>query len=196
MSTPLLAGVALALLFFWATGAYNRLVRLRSAVDQAFQGLDRLLQEQLAWLRGILPASAAAAAAPSAAEGADELALAAWARLGAAGEQLAVALAPMRARPVDRAAAETVLLARTVLDEAWQEVLTCGWFMAEALPSRESLQAEWSRLQHQEAPTMAAFNEAVKAYNAAVDQFPALLLARLFGFQPARPLASPDAEPA
>lgn len=194
MSTPLLAGVALALLFFWATGAYNRLVRLRSAIGQAFQGLDRLLQEQLAWLRGVVPASALAG--PDTEAGADDLALAAWARLAAAGEQLAVALAPMRARPVDVAAADAVHLARTVLDEAWQEVLTCGWFMAEALPSRESLQAEWSRLQHQEVPLATAFNAAVQDYNAAVGQFPALLLARLFGFRPARLLAPPDAAPA
>jgi LemA protein len=34
----------------------------------------------------------------------------------------------------------------------------------------------------------AEFNKAVARYNAAVTQFPAVLLARLFGFRPAQPM--------
>lgn len=187
-SSSVLAAGLLALLLFWATGAYKRLVRMRAAVGQAFAGLDRLQQEQLGWLRAALPASLGADP-PAPPGGADEAALAAWTRLAAAGEQLAVALEPVRARPADHAAIDSLALARAVLREAWDEVLTCGWFMAEALPSRESLQAEWDRLQHQEAPLIAGFNSAVQAYNRAVAQFPAALLARLLGFRRARPLA-------
>ncbi|HMN22634.1 MAG TPA: LemA family protein [Ottowia sp.] len=187
--SSMLAAGLLALLLFWATGAYNRLARMRSAVGQAFAELDRLLLEQLGWLRAALPASLRAETSGTA-EGADEAAVAAWTRLAAAGEQLAVALQPVRARPADRHAIDSLVLARAVLRDAWDEVLTCGWFLAEALPSRESLQAEWDRLQHQEAPLIAGFNDAVRAYNQAVAQFPAVLLAPLFGFRLARPLAA------
>lgn len=191
----MLAAALLALLLFWATGAYSRLVRMRAAVGQAFAGLDRGLQEQLDWLRAALPASVAARDGAALPAGADEAAVAAWTRLAAAGEQLALALVPARERPADRVAIETLVLARTVVRDAWDEVLTCGWFMAEALPSRESMQAEWARLQHQEAPLGAAFDAAVLAYNRAVAQFPAAMLARLLGFRRARALASGDPGP-
>lgn len=190
-ASSMFAAALFALLLFWATGAYSRLARMRGAIGQAFAGLDRVLQEQLDWLRAALPASLAAPV-PT---GADEAAVAAWTRLAAAGEQLALALVPARERPADRVAIETLVLARTVVRDAWDEVLTCGWFMAEALPSRESMQAEWARLQHQEAPLGAAFDAAVLAYNQAVAQFPAVLLARLLGFRRARALASGDLGP-
>ena len=56
---------------------------------------------------------------------------------------------------------------------------------ADAVPSAERLQARWMRLLHQSLPLRAAFNDAVQAYNQAIRQFPASLMARLFGFRPA-----------
>ena len=56
MSNPLWPVLlVLALVFFWAIGAYNRLVRLRAAVGTAFAALEPLLRERLAWVKGALP---------------------------------------------------------------------------------------------------------------------------------------------
>ena len=90
----------LALLFFWAIGAYNRLVRLRSAVVKAFAVLDEQLVRQLVWVQGCLPEAMRGGAVTAPGELQDEV-TAAWARLHAASEQFAVALAQARAQPID-----------------------------------------------------------------------------------------------
>ena len=48
-------GVILAVLFFWAVGAYNRLVRLRTLAVKNFAALDEQLVRQLVWVQGCLP---------------------------------------------------------------------------------------------------------------------------------------------
>jgi hypothetical protein len=47
----------LAVLFFWAVGAYNRLVVLRASVAKQFATVDAQLLRVLVWLQGNLPAS-------------------------------------------------------------------------------------------------------------------------------------------
>jgi len=47
----------LAVLFFWAVGAYNRLVVLRASVAKQFAAVDAQLIRVLVWLQGNLPAS-------------------------------------------------------------------------------------------------------------------------------------------
>lgn len=54
-----------------------------------------------------------------------------------------------------------------------------------AVPSAERLQQRWMRLLHQSIPLRTAYNEAAATYNAAIGQFPASVIARLFGFAPA-----------
>ena len=49
--------VIAALLFFWAVGAYNRLVRLRAACAQQFAVVDAQFVRLWAWVQGSLPAS-------------------------------------------------------------------------------------------------------------------------------------------
>ena len=46
-----------ALVFFWAVGAYNRLVRLRAACAQQFAVVDAQFVRLWAWVQGSLPAS-------------------------------------------------------------------------------------------------------------------------------------------
>ncbi|KAB2899823.1 MAG: LemA family protein, partial [Burkholderiaceae bacterium] len=57
-SSPIFWATA-ALLLFWTVGAYNRLVRLRSCVIQAFGGLDAHLVRLMAMLGECAPACAA-----------------------------------------------------------------------------------------------------------------------------------------
>ena len=180
MSNPLWPVLlVLALVFFWAIGAYNRLVRLRAAVGTAFAALEPLLRERLAWVKGALPpAEPPAPDAP--ASTLDEPRTQAWARLDAAGEQLALALAPVRSQPVSARAVCSLAQAQAALHAAW---------VAVAPPEAgQALQAQWDRLRHQELPLTGAFNEAVRAYNAAATQFPAMVMARLCGFRPGQML--------
>ena len=173
----------LALLLFWAVGAYNRLVRLRSAAIQAFGGLDAHMVRLIA-LTGEYEA----------ARGADETAGTgpqdAHAALWAAATQFGASLAVLRARPLDVHAAEALTAAARVLDTAWQAALReAGWSGEGAAPP--SL-APWVQRRGQLALHSASarqqFNDAALQYNAAVAQFPANLLAWLFGFKKAQTL--------
>lgn len=173
----------LAVLIFWAIGAYNRLVRLRARVGRAFAPLDERLVRQLVWVQGCLPPEwRAEGAVPEATEG--EPVRAAWRRLLAASEQLSHSLAAARARPLDAHAVAALTEARSALNMSWQRVSALGVGLTGARLPAEWL-AQHEQLLAQILPLCEAFNQAAWAYNEAIAQFPALLLARLFGFRPA-----------
>jgi LemA protein len=176
-------GLGAALLLFWAIGAYNRLVRLRSDAVKAFAALDELLVRQYVWVQGCLPAALRGGPQTVPGDLQDEV-TAAWTRLHAASEQFAVALAQARAQPIDVSAMASLVMAHEALRTAWASALVDA-VPADAVPSAERLQARWMRLLHQALPLRTAFNEAAQAYNQAIAQFPASVIARLGGFQPA-----------
>ncbi|HPZ58682.1 LemA family protein [Ottowia sp.] len=182
-STTLWWIVGVALLLFWGIGAYNRLVRLRAGVGKAFAALDEQLVRQLVCVQGCLPESMRDDTAAVLAEPQDT-ASAAWARLQAASEQFAVALAQARSQPIDAPVMARLVMSHEALRAAWAGALADA-VPPDAVPSADRLQARWLRLLHQSLPFRTAFNESAQAYNQAVQQFPALLLARLFGFRPA-----------
>ncbi|TXI15556.1 MAG: LemA family protein [Ottowia sp.] len=175
--------IAAALLLFWGIGAYNRLVRLRAAVARAFAALDEQLVRQLVWIQGGLPEALRDGPHTTPGELNDEV-TAAWGRLHAASEQFAVALAQARAQPLDVAAMAALVMSHEALRTAWAHALADA-VPPDAVPSADRLQARWMRLLHQSLPLRAAFNDAAQSYNQAIRQFPASLLAHLFGFQPA-----------
>ena len=175
--------MAAALLFFWSVGAYNRLVRLRAAVVGAFAALDEQLVRQWVWVQGCLPDSMRGAVPTMPGELQDAV-TAAWVRLHAASEQFAVALAHARAQPIDAQRMASLVMAHEALRTAWGATLSEA-VPADAVPSSDRLQARWMRLLHQSLPLRTAFNDAAQAYNLAIGQFPASLLARLFNFKPA-----------
>ena len=115
-TSPVFWGLC-ALMLFWAVGAYNRLVRLRSAVVQAFGGLDAHLVRLMALLA---ECGAAHEAAHPAAQGAVGQACAA---LQAAATQFGASLAVARARPLQSDAAGALAAGREVLAAAWQALL-------------------------------------------------------------------------
>lgn len=172
-ATQALLAAIVAILVFWMVGAYNRMVRLRSALIERFAAVDAqcrarhaLLTSQHALLSGVLVSAAprldALQAAARQAEAAREKAAV---RPGAASAITSLRaaediLADARARlPVQSAAGVDLAGLNTQLAEG---------DMALAFARRE-------------------FNEGVTAYNEAVEQFPTVLLARLFGFRPAAP---------
>ncbi len=166
----------LALGLFWMVGAYNRLVRLRSAVMRAFGALDTffvrwiaLTSECLAALDDLAPDGGMADAG---------------AAVAAATTQLGASLAVARARPLDGGAIAALGAGVQALAGAWQ-TLTSYDGGGDATVQGEL--ALWARqnesLRQQSVPARTAFNEAVASYNGAVVQFPASVLAWLFGFR-------------
>ncbi len=175
---------ALGVLLFWSVGAYNRMVRLRSATLEAFATLDA----QLMRLVGLLQSSLPAAAAPSAV--AQDLCgdgSSLWDGLQSAVSQFTASLAAARAHPLDRDAMAALSAAQGVLAMAWQRLQHETHDLAgSAVP--ETLQVQWEQLALPARVASEHFNLAVARYNEAIDQFPALLLAWLFGFKAARPV--------
>ena len=185
MSNRWLLWIALAVLLFWSVGAYNRLVRLRGAVRVAFDTLDQQWRQHVEMVRACLPASAdASEESPGRLMDAMD---SFWAGLAGAANQFVASLAAARARPFDPDAIAALATAREVLAMAWQRVQNEGEDLAGA-PLPQDLQAQWQQFTVQTALAAEAFNRAVTNYNDGIAQFPALLLASLFAFKPARAL--------
>lgn len=179
LTTSVLGWLLLGVLVFWAVGAYNRLVRLRSAALLAFGALDAQ------WLRHtellsvavpmpvLVPVAEEPVAAPVEPEPAVPTALA------AASAQLMASLAVARSRPLERDAIAALAAARSVWDMAWAQVQDQGD------ADKALAQQRWELWATQAAAAQSEFNSVICQHNLAVSQFPAVVLARLFGFRPA-----------
>jgi len=191
-SLPFWIGGALAL--FWFVGAYNRLVRLRSAAVQAYATLDAALVRQLEFVQARAAEAdttdAAGAEAPSDAS------------LQAASGQLATLLAATRLRALDPAGIAALGTALRVMVAAWQRLHPEAVVSFEAdgtlsrpapLNGKDELLTDSAPIAWPE-PSAAAeiargqFNLAVAQYNAAIGQFPALMVAWIMQLRPAAPL--------
>ena len=175
----------IAVLLFWAVGAYNRLVRLRSDVVRAFAAVDEVLSVLPALIQAALQMHGVPEVGvdTSADAGANRSSLRRDC-LTAAGQQFARALANARARPLDPELAAALREAQDGLDGVWRST---------PAPKSEHCPADWpdglqvrvARLADESRVPAALFDEAVQTYNAAIRQFPALVLARIWGFRPA-----------
>ncbi len=174
--------LALAVALFWSVGAYNRLVRLRSLAIAAFQVLDARLGNYIVLVDTHITASATintlaqqpfhpATSTPV------------WAGLLGARTQFEASLRVVRRRALDAGAMAALQTAHGTLQAAWARVLAHDRDQAELLPA--SCGAQWDDNSRLVSHAMAEFNRAVLDHNAAITQFPALLLARIFGFRPA-----------
>jgi len=177
MLSSTLFWIGLAVTLFWSVGAYNRLVRLRSAVLKAFGGLDVHLVRMLAML-GEYDAAQASAGAPD---------LEARQALQAAAAQCAASLAVARARPLDAGGAVALSTDLQALEDAWGAL--SHQLPALAVPDGATPWSQrWEQHQTENAQALAQLGAAVVQYNAAIAQFPAQVLAWLFGFKAARAL--------
>ena len=215
-SSPLF-WIVFSIAIFWALGAYNRLMRLRSAVVQAFGSLDAHIVRQVALLGEFGAAHPAHAAMPG--QGALQQQqllppqLQELAALQGATTQLSASLAVARARPLQANAIAALAAAREVLQASWTKALhaiqaTPAAATQEMVPGSSAVseadssgaaapasplpaalwQARWEEHVQQNDHAIRVFNEAVVHYNGAVAQFPANLLAWVFGFKAARAL--------
>lgn len=179
-----------AVLFFWAVGAYNRIVRLRSAVIAAFGGLDTFLLRLIALL-GEYQSARAAGGTGQHRQRHDAL--------EAATAQFGAALVVVRAAPLDGAAMAALATGVQVIDDAWK-TLAVGEELARAArgkgkskvatvaaPEADSRFQPWAQqyqeLQLHSNAAKEQYNQAVASYNQAVGQFPANLLAWFFSFK-------------
>ncbi len=184
-----------AILSFWALGAYNRLMRLRSAVAQAFGSFDAHMVRLVALLGEFSAAHTVQSA--NGVTGSDQE----MAALQGATTQLSACLAVVRARPLAGDAVAALTAARVVLQAAWQgtarKELDAGSVRSQGspldaseellmLPTPSVWQLRWDEHALQNDQAARVFNDAVAQYNAAIAQFPANVLAWVFGFKAAR----------
>ena len=181
-SSSFLPWVISAVGLFWAVGAYNRLVRLRSEANQAFAALEAELAKQVHLVQECVPAEEDQPQSQFTGGSAF------WGGLQGAAAQMQASLAAARTRPLDPE--------RIAALGAAQEVLSMAWDRAERddahdlagprLP--ENFSGERQQIVRMTQAAIEHFNHAVNAYNEAIAQFPAALLAWIFGFHPGRGL--------
>ena len=183
----------LATLFFWAVGAYNRLVVLRANVAKQFAAVDAQLLRVLVWLQGNLPASMRdmlsemeEAALPEALLK-NERDLSLWDILEALSDSLDAA----RTQPLSPVVMQQVNQNRLAL-AAWAKAEVRAGQSGEATWFIDPLPYKFDRLKAQAWPLMDAYNQAAAKYNEAVSQFPASVLAKQVKFLPAQTLEIAD----
>ena len=181
MPNPLIFWTCAALLLFWAVGAYNRMVRLRSEAKTAFAAFEAELNRQAELVHASLPASMIPSGLTQPGELLDEV-TALWSGLRAAATQLTASVTAMRPRPLDPEAAAALSEAHGVLMTAWSRVSQEANDLAgSSIP--EALTQQWQLLSVRTGAAGEQFNQSVVRYNEAIRQFPAVLLAVLFGFK-------------
>lgn len=183
MSDSVIVWLALAVLVFWAMGAYNRLVRLRSQGLLAFTALAGELHHYVQLVKSNAPD---AVEPPVAESGLDDDG-GAWAALAGAAEQLATALKVAHGQPFNSATTKTLRTTLDSLSQAWARLQ--GGPADPAVPVLpQALLLQWAQVSLQADRARNEFNQRVVNYNEAIRQFPALLLAWVVGFKPAQPI--------
>ncbi|MGI4779837.1 MAG: lema family protein [Janthinobacterium lividum] len=191
--------IGAALSLFWLVGAYNRLMRLRSAALQAYATLDAALVRQLDFVQSrTQPESSDAVASIDAA---------AQASLLGSTVQLSTLLGANRLHPLDPASIAALATALHVMLAAWERlhpdaVLSFGADGTLSRPVPIGLKSDKPLAPSTEIPiawpepspaaeiARQQFNTSVAAYNAAIAQFPALLVAWVMQLRRAAPLSS------
>lgn len=185
MTSVVLIGLVL-LAIFWAVGAYNRLVRLKNAISNAFGQIDVQLKRRYDLIPNLVEV-----ARKYLAHEAQTLEAVIAARNHARSAEQAAASGPLNAGKLG---------ALAVAEQALGGALGRLFAVAEAYPDLKAdqtmreLSEEISSTENRVGFARQAYNDHVLAYNDAAAQFPALLVARLFAFQTMPMLASTQSE--
>ena len=174
----------LAVLVFWAVGAYNRLIRLKSAIVNAFGQIDVQLKRRY----DLIPNLVEAAKKYLSHERETLEAVI------AAGAQAKSASDAARSRPANALAVTKLAAAEQALDGSLGRLFA----LAEAYPDLKADQTihelgeELASTENKVTFARQAFNDAVRDYNNAQGQFPAMLIAKLFSFKPSAMLQTTE----
>ena len=172
----------LAIVAAWAVAAYNGLVQRRNRIGNAFAQVDVQLKRRYDLIPNLVEV-----ARRYLAHEATTLEAVARAR-GAA----VSAVAGARVAPANAAAMQALASAEQELGTSMGRLLA----LAEAYPdlkadaTMQSLSEELTSTENRIGFARQAYNDEVLAFNDAALQFPAVLVARLFGFPPAAMLQS------
>ena len=184
MSAVLLGVVLLAV--FWAVGAYNRLVRLKNAIGNAFGQIDVQLKRRYDLIPNLVEVARKYLAHESETLEA----------VIAARNQAQMAEKSAAASPLSIGAIGALTGAEQVLGGALGRLFA----LAEAYPDLKAdqtmreLSEEIASTENRVGFARQAYNDHVLAFNDAAAQFPTLLIARLFGFQVQSMLSSTASE--
>ena len=175
VTTLVLIAVA-ALLVFWAVGAYNRLVRLKNTIANAFGQIDVQLKRRYDLIPNLVEAARKYLQHESSTLEAVTLAR----------NQAKSASDAVRSKPANAAAVVALATAEQALDGSLGRLFA----LAEAYPDLKAdetirdLSEELTSTENKVAFSRQAYNDAVLDYNNAQGQFPALLIASAFSFAP------------
>lgn len=170
----------LALLVFWGIGAYNRVMLLRNAIGAAFAQFDEALTRRIALgeqlvtqLRPILPSEQAS-----------------YDTLATAQEELRTQLLAARGRPYAADPVAQLAVSTAVHAAALTRLVSLveHQVLFNPDPSLSEPLDELKLVERQRAFARQVFNQAVGAYNEALQQFPTRVLTSFFSFREARTL--------
>ena len=182
--TNLISIAILAILVFWAVGAYNRLIRLKNVIANAFGQIDVQLKRRY----DLIPNPVEAAKKYLSHER-ETLEAVITARTQAKSASDAA-----RSRPANALAVTTLAAAEQALDGSLGRLFA----VAEAYPELKAdqtirdLSEELTSTENKVTFARQAFNDAVLDYNNAQGQFPAVLIAKLFSFAPSAMLQATE----
>ena len=182
MDSTFIPWIVAVVTLFWAVGAYNRLVRLRGDANAAFAALDAELTRQVQLVHACVPDDESQPVTQF--DGGSAF----WSGLQGAAAQLAASLAQARARPLDPERIAALGAAQEVLGMAWDRAERDDAHDLAGPRLPDNFSNERQHLVHVAQKAAEQFNQAVARYNEGIAQFPAILLAWLFGFQPGRGL--------
>ncbi|MES2946792.1 MAG: LemA family protein [Pseudomonadota bacterium] len=183
-SQTLVLIAALALLVFWAVGAYNRLVRLKNVIANSFGQIDVQLKRRYDLIPNLVEA-----AKKYLQHERETLEAVMNAR-----NQAKSASDAVRSKPANAAAVAALSVAEQSLGGSLGRLFA----VAEAYPELKAdqtireLSEELTSTENKVAFARQAYNDAVLDYNNAQGQFPAVLVARLFSFTPSVMLSATE----
>ena len=182
--TNLISIAILAILVFWAVGAYNRLIRLKNVIANAFGQIDVQLKRRYDLIPNLVEA-----AKKYLSHERETLEAVITARAEAKSASDAA-----RSRPANALAVTTLAAAEQALDGSLGRLFA----VAEAYPELKAdqtireLSEELTSTENKVTFARQAFNDAVLDYNNAQGQFPAVLIAKLFSFAPSAMLQATE----
>ncbi len=176
--------LVLAVLIFWAVGAYRRLLALRTAVNKQFAVLEDVM---LKFQNLVQEATTAAVTSPSGWQTsvAPELGASHWTRLQVAANLSAMAMARMQEHPLDPLSSVALVATSRDLQAAWENLTHPDSYYV-SVPAE--LTTRWKELTIVVQPDIQRFNQTVQNYNDAIHLFPASMMARALKFTSGRPL--------
>ncbi|HEX5310282.1 LemA family protein [Aquabacterium sp.] len=185
-ASQIIALSVLAFVVFWAVGAYNRLIRLRNEISNAFAQIDVQLKRR----HDLIP-NLVEVARKFLEHERDTLE-----RVTAARAQVIAAANLVKSRPNQAGPIQSLSMAEGVLANAMAQFKA----VVEAYPELKAdqtmrdLSEELTHTENKVAFSRQLFNDVTLDYNNAAHQFPANIVASLFGFKTAAMLQATQTE--